>query len=274
MKEKISITINDKILRDADSIVDNIFIRNRSQAIEYLIKKAFKESKTAVILAGDSRQLLGDKIKNRYALKVNRLTIIERAIRKLSDSGFKNIYIIAPHNILTNIFKIIGNGSDYQTKVEFVDEEVEQGNASALKLLKGKIKTTFLIVQCDLIFEHIDLMKLWQQHLQEKMVATMLISSSVLLGNKVLYGHVVLEGNKILSYIEKPAQRNLKSSIFCGGLVIAEPEIFSYSGNSLEHDIYPELARRRLIGGQVSSAEHLHVHTREDLIKVRKKLKL
>ena len=36
MKQKISITIDREILKRVDSIVDNVIIRNRSQAIEHL----------------------------------------------------------------------------------------------------------------------------------------------------------------------------------------------------------------------------------------------
>ena len=137
MKQKISITINDKILRDVDSIVDNIYIRNRSQAFEYLIKRAFKERKIAVILAGESKNNPANELKHRYSLKVNHSTIVEKTIRKLSDSGFKKIYIVSDHLTLTNIFKIIGDGSDFKTHIEFIDEEIQEGSSSALKLLKG-----------------------------------------------------------------------------------------------------------------------------------------
>jgi NDP-sugar pyrophosphorylase family protein len=273
MKKKISITINDKLLRDIDSVIDNLFIRNRSQAIEYYIKRALKENKIAVILAGDSVKSSSDRLKHRYALKINRLTIIEKAIRKLSESGFKNIYIIADHKTLTNIFNIIGDGSDYKVKVEFINEEFPRGTAAALKLLKGIIKTTFLVVQCDLIFEKYNLNELWQQHLQDKMVATMIICSSLTSSNKCPFGMVHLEGRKITSFFERPAPKASGSSIFFGGVFVAEPEIFSYSGKSLEYDIFPELAKRKLLGGQMSSAEHLHIHSHEDLINVRKKYK-
>ncbi len=273
MKTKISITINEKILRDIDSVIDNIFIRNRSQAIEHFIKKAMKETKVAVILAGDSKSLSSTKLKNRYALKVNHLTIIEKAIKKLGDSGFKTIYIIADHNTLTNIFKIIGDGSDYNVKIEFINEENSEGSASALKLLKGIIKTTFLVVQCDLVFSHVNLLELWQQHLQGKFVATALVSSSILPGNKILYGHIKMQGNRVLFYIEKPIPKKVESSIFFGGIFIAEPDIFAYPGKSLEFDIFPELARRGYLGGLITSSEHLHVHTNEDLKRVKKILK-
>jgi len=270
MKEKISITINSKLIRDVDSIVDNIFIRNRSQAIEYLIEKAFKENKIAVILADEGNQIKG--LKHRYALKVNHCTVIEKAIRKLRDSGFRTIYIVAGNDTLTRIFKLIGDGSDYGVKINFISEEIQRGSASALKLLRGEIKTTFLVVQCDIVFEHINLNELWRAHQKEKSVATMLVSS-ISMNKNPIYGYVNLEGNKILSYVEKPKPAKYKSSIFFAGIFVAEPEIFSYPGDSLEHNFFPGLAKRGLLGGLMYSGEHLHIHTKEDLTYVKKVLK-
>ncbi|GAI67098.1 unnamed protein product, partial [marine sediment metagenome] len=97
---------------------------------------------------------------------------------------------MADHDTLTNIFKIMGDGSDYGVKIEFIDEERPEGTASALKLLKGKINTTFLVAHSDFIFDGVNLLELWQQHLQEKMIATILIYSDVLIPkDRTLYGH-------------------------------------------------------------------------------------
>lgn len=269
MKEKISVTINDKVLRDIDSIVDNLIIRNRSQAIEYLIKEALKESKIAVILAGEGKSNHQNELKYRYALKVNHCTVIEKAIRKLSDSGFKIIYIVAGNDTLTRIFKLIGDGSDYNLQINFINEEVQRGSAAALKLLKGKIKTTFLVVQCDIIFDDVNLLELWKTHQKEKFVATMLVRSISMNKNPV-YGYVNLEGNKVLSYVEKPKPTKYKSTIFFAGIFVAEPEIFSYTGDSLEHNLFPELSKRKLLGGLMNSTEHLHIHTKEDFLYIKR----
>ena len=274
MKQKISITINEKILRDIDSVIDNIFIRNRSQAIEHFIKKALKETKIAVILAGSkSKGLVGSRYPNRYSYKIDNQTLIEKQIKKLGDSGFRTIYIIADHKTLTNIFRIMGDNSDSRVKIEYIDEEQQEGTAAALKILKGKVKTTFLVVQCDLVIDNINLLELWKQHLQDKMIATMLICSSVVPSNDCLFGHIIMEGRKILTFTEKPVKRNLPSSLFFGGVFVAEPEIFNYSGKSLEFEIFPELTKRRLLGGHISGQEHLHIHTHEDLLNVKKRLK-
>mgnify|MGYP001185314162 CR=1 FL=1 len=65
MKNKISITIDIKTLNKVDSIVDNVYIRNRSQAIEHLIDNALGENRTAVILSGgDIEKLRPNKNNN------------------------------------------------------------------------------------------------------------------------------------------------------------------------------------------------------------------
>ena len=93
-KTKISITINEKTLQDIDSIIDNIYIRNRSQAIEHLAKNALGENKSAVILLGGNEERV--KIsKNGYrpTAKVKNTTVIEMALKKLRENNFKSIFI-------------------------------------------------------------------------------------------------------------------------------------------------------------------------------------
>ena len=51
MKKRITITLDEKILKNIDPVIDRIYIRNRSQAIEFLIGKTLGENKTAVVLA-------------------------------------------------------------------------------------------------------------------------------------------------------------------------------------------------------------------------------
>jgi len=273
MKQKISITINNKILRDIDSIVDNIFIRNRSNAIEYLINRALEETRVAVILAGESRIPTPGKIRNRYLLKINHSSIIEHIIRSLKDTGFSVVYIVADHLTLTKIFKILGDGKNYDIKVEYVDEEVYEGTAKALKLLKRKLRKTFLVTYCDTLLDNIDLNELWKEHIKGKMVATIALCSSVVPEQKTPFAHVKLEGTIISSFVEKPSKKKLTSSIFSRGIMVLEPEFFKYPGNDLETEVLPELAKRRLLGGHITSVDHLHVHSHEDLVSVKKKLK-
>src|SRR3989338_8439188 len=124
MKKKISITINEKTLRDIDSVIDNIYIRNRSQAIEHLAKNSLGENKIAVILlGGDAEHLKISESEFRPLVKVKTSTVIELAVKKLRENNFKNIFIIARHSLLTRIFEILKDGSDHSVKISYIEEK-------------------------------------------------------------------------------------------------------------------------------------------------------
>ena len=86
-KRKISITLNEKLLNDVDSLVDNIFIRNRSQAIEHLVSNGIKENKAAVILLGGDESNLRIS-ENDYSptAKIKNNAVIELAVKKLREN--------------------------------------------------------------------------------------------------------------------------------------------------------------------------------------------
>ncbi|NCO96933.1 MAG: hypothetical protein COY38_02205 [Candidatus Aenigmarchaeota archaeon CG_4_10_14_0_8_um_filter_37_24] len=270
MKEKVSITINEKTLKEIDSLVNGISIRNRSQAIEFLAEKTLGENKPAVILAGGSEKKL--KIFNgeyKPTVKIKDSTIVEIAIKKLRESGFRNIFIIAQRPILTRIFKIIGNGSNYGVKIEFIEEKETVGSADSLRLLKGQIKKSFLVVYCDVIFDQINVNELWKEHTRQKSIATLLIASTPNIKSDV--GVVKMEGNRIVEFMEKPSKA--ESNVFFSGIFIAEPEIFEFSGCSLEKDVFPKLVKKDLLNGHLSSKEYLHIHNKEDLKLVENKIR-
>ena len=150
MKKKISITISEKTLEEIDSIIDNIYIRNRSQAIELLVNNALGENRTAVVLSGGPENILKiSKMNYRITGKVNNSSVIELAIKKLREDGFKTIFIVARYNIITEIFKIVQNGSKFGVRINYINEEKAEGTADSLRLLKGKINSSFLVVYGD-----------------------------------------------------------------------------------------------------------------------------
>ncbi len=266
MKKKISITMNERTLKEVDSMVNGISIRNRSQAIEFLVNKSLGDNKPAVILAGGGDKHLKINGTLKPTLKINGTSIIELSVQKLRESGFKDIFIVARRPILTKIFKIIGNGESYGVNVNFVEEKKTKGSAETLKLLRGKIKKTFLVVYCDIIFNEINLKTLWRDHVRQKAITTLLISSSAITRNEV--GTVKMEGDKIVEFSEKPEMP--ESYVFFSGIFVTEPEILSYGGSSLEKDVFPQLVKRGLISGHLSSKKYLHLHENEDLEVVKK----
>lgn len=265
MKKKISVTIDEKLLKEVDKIIDLIYIRNRSQAIENLIRSSVGENKVAVILAGGKEE--GLKISRddyRLTVSVGGKTIVERIIRKLRQSGFKEINIVAGHKILTKTFDLLKDGSAYNVKINYVEEKEPLGNAkSTLKLLKGKLNDTFLVVYGDVVFDKVNIEELWSQHIAHNALATLMLTTSARPFEK---GTVRVEGNKILEFAQKP--KKSEDYLVFSPIFVAEPELLDAEGDSLEYDIFPKLAKQGLLYGHISSEREIHVHNRNDLKRI------
>ena len=260
-KTKISITINEKTLQDIDSIIDNVYIRNRSQAIEHLAKNALGENKAAVILLGGSEEHLKiSKEDYRCTARAKNSSVIELAIKKLRDNNFKTIFIVARHNLLTRLFEMLKDGTDYGVKINYIEEKSSNGTADSLRLLKGKVNTNFLAVYGDIIFNKINIEELWNDHIKQNATATIMLTTSSKPSEK---GTVKVEGNKVLTFTQKPK----KSDIYLvfSPIFVTEPQIFEYSGNSLEFDVFPELAEKGLLNGHLSSEKEVHIHNKKDI---------
>src|SRR3989338_2283123 len=261
MKRKISITIEYGILKGIDSVVDNVFIRNRSQAIEFLAKTALGEHKQAVILAGGAEEKL--KISDteyRITARIKNTTVVEKAVKKLRENGFKDIYIVARHNVLTKVFDVLKDGSSHNVKVSYIEEKESNGSADTLRLLKGKINANFLAVYGHIIFDKVNVQELWNQHLRQgTAVATLMLTTAP---NPSEKGTVKVEGNRILEFIQKPRKTDVY--LVFSPIFVSTPEIFNISGNSLEYDVFPRLAEQGLLYGHTSAEKEQHIHTAAD----------
>ena len=173
MKEKISITIDKGILKNVDSFIDRLFISNRSQAIEILLKNYLDKSKPAVILLGGPENRL--KIGKEYSplVKVKGIALIERTIKKLRKNNFREIYVIARKTILDQIFSLLKSGEQYGVKIKYIEEKESCGSAQSLRLIKKEISNTFLLLYGDIYFEKININDLWNFHVKNNVISTL-----------------------------------------------------------------------------------------------------
>ena len=258
MKEKISITLERELIEEIDSFVDGIRIRNRSQAVEFLLRKSLSEKRTAVVLAGGEEEKL--KVCGVYKpiLEYKGYSAIEHIVRNLRKYRFTEIYIIGRKRVLSEIFKVLGDGSDYGVELRYVEEKPEkpvtkQDTARTLKLVNGKIKKPFLCLYCDVIF-NFDLNAVWNFHLKTASIATLVVKTSP---KPQEWGNVGLEGENVVEFIEKP--KKAKNYLVFSGVFVASPELLAQQGNSLEYEIFPNLAKKRLLAGYVISGFCEHV---------------
>lgn len=265
MKNKISITLDSNVIKQIDHIIDNIYIRNRSQAIEHLIKVSLGENRKAVILCGgDEKNLRISNNQYNVTSLVKKHTLIEHTIQKLRKNSFKEIFIIARHIILTKIFGILKEGHEFGVKINYIEEKYSNGTADSLRLLRGKLDGNFLIVYGDIFIDKINIEEVWNDHLKHNFIATIMLTTSNKPSEK---GTVKVEGNKVLAFTQKPK----KSDIYLvfSPIIIATPEIFEYGGKSLEKDVFPDLAEKSLLQGHLSSEKEIHIHSKEDLKQIK-----
>ena len=265
MKEKISITLDKSVIRRVDSFVDRIFVRNRSQSIENVLKSYLDKNKTAVILLGGPEEKL--KIGKKYVCEVmiHKMTLIERIIKKLRENNFRDIYVIGRKKILESVFSILKDGKTFGTKIKYIEEKDSSGTADSLKLIRKEISSSFLVLFGDLVLDKINLEALWNDHIKKSPIATLTLISY---GKPTEKGEVFLEGDKIIGFRQKPLKK--ESYIVFAPIFICEPEMLYYGGKSLEEDIFPDLASKRLLNGHVSSGQDFHIHTPLDVIKANK----
>ncbi|MBS1267112.1 MAG: Bifunctional protein GlmU [Candidatus Woesearchaeota archaeon] len=260
MKKKISITIDETVLKEIDNTVDNVYIRNRSQAIETLVRESLGGQKTAVILAGGPEKRLERNGDFMIGVKISQKTLLEHTVNKLRRSGFKNLLIVGRNKILTRAFEILRDGASFGVNVTYIEEKVSKGTATTLRLVKGKVHSSFLVVYGDLYFSQVNIGSLWDSHIKYKPVSTLMITTSAKPSEK---GTVTMEGSKVLQFVQKPK----KSEVYLvfSPIFAAEPELLDYTGKSLEKKIFPKLAEKGFLRGFVSAEKEVHIHKIEDV---------
>ncbi|MBT5423434.1 hypothetical protein HOK76_03010, partial [archaeon] len=213
-----------------------------------------------MLSGGDEEKLRVSKEEFRITVKVKDTTVIELMTRKLKEEGFKKVYLIARKKILNAVFQIIQNGSLFGIQFEYIEEKDSSGTGDTLKMIKGKINTNFLVVYGDILFNDLNIEELWKEHIKKKGMTTLLLTTTPDPSKK---GVVKIEGSKILEFMQKPINPDIYlgfSSIF-----VSQPEILEYEGHSLEKDLFPSLAKKRLLDGYLTTSKVFKLRTKKDI---------
>lgn len=246
-----------------------IYLKDKAQAKEYMKRKSIEavpivdenmniisvaswtdeEYKTkknldipVVIMAGGlgTRLYPYTKILPKPLIPIGEIPIAEHIINKFHKSGCKNFYLIVNHK--KNMIKAYFNEIEKDYSVAYIDEDKPLGTGGGLSLLKGKIDTTFILSNCDILIEE-DYEKIYEYHKKEKNLITMICS---LKNIKIPYGVIEIgENGEIDSMREKP-----EISFFTNtGCYIGEPEVIS--GLKEEEDIgFPDIIEKYKNAGE------------------------
>jgi NDP-sugar pyrophosphorylase family protein len=272
-KERVTINIDLNLLKEVDSRIDGQKIRNRSHAIEYLVRKAIQTSSisTAFILAGGKGtrlRPLTDKTP-KPMIQIKGKPILEYVIELLVKYHIKNA-IIALGYKGEKIKEYFGEGEKYGINIEYVTEKKPLGTGGPLKLAKNLLVEEFLMFNGDNL-TNINLNDMHAFHKKNNAFATIALSS---VNDPKNFGVIELEGNKIKRFIEKPSKP--ESNLINSGTYILKPEVIDLipKGFSLiEKDVFPKLSEQGKLYGYVYNGQWFPTDTIERYEKAKREWK-
>jgi NDP-sugar pyrophosphorylase family protein len=238
MKKKISITVDEEILLRADTLIDDIKIKNRSQAIEQLLRDSLEKSRitTALILVGGSREKLRRGKTYKPLAKVDGEEIVRHDVKVLARYGIKQVIFMGSF-LLPEMEKIFGDGKGFGLSIKYIDDK-SAGTAGAIRAAKKFLNSDFLVIFGDICFDF-DLDKMMAFHNSHSGLVTLAVTSTKLSESR---DRLELEGDKIINFEYVPREKTfmVNASIF-----ILRPEIFHHmpSRGSMETDVFPKLSK-------------------------------
>ena len=156
---------------------------------------------TVVIMAGGrgTRLYPYTKILPKPLIPIGEIPIAEHIINKFHQSGCSNFFMIVNHK--KNMIKAYFNEIENDYNINYIDEDEPLGTGGGLSLLKGKIDSTFILSNCDILIEE-DYEKIYRFHKKEKNLITMVCS---LKSMQIPYGVIDIgKDGEIESMKEKP----------------------------------------------------------------------
>ena len=195
-----------------------------------------------VIMAGGKGTRLQPytKILPKPLIPVGDYTITERIIDGFLKYGCNKVFMILNHK--SSMIKAYMNDLDKTYDLEFLKEEDFFGTAGGLRLLKGKVDSTFFLSNCDVLI-NADYECIYKTHKEKGNKITFVCSMKDI---EIPYGVVETNANgAIVDLNEKPGFSFLVNT----GLYMLEPEVIDDIKDG-EFIHMPDLAKRYIEKGE------------------------
>lgn len=275
-KTRLTITLDQELLKRVDAAIDGTKIRNRSHAIEYLLTTCLIPQKTKVlIMAG------GEGVKFRpltYEIPKSLIPIrgkplLEHTLEALKNQGFTEIYISIGY-LGEKIKDYFGDGKRWGLHIRYI-EQARRTPGTAQPLSEAKkyfVGESFIVIYGDVLTD-LNLPDLLDFHNAQRSIATMALAS---VEKPSVWGVASIQGNRITDFVEKPREKT-KSHLINAGIYVLTPDVFKYiSENSerLEKDLFPRLAKEGKLYAYPFEGEWYDVSTPESYEEVLKTWKV
>ena len=274
MKERITITLNEKLIKQLDKRIDGEEIRNRSQEIEEILEGALGVSipSKALILAGGKGTRLRPltyKIP-KGLIEVQGKTLTGWLFELFKKYGIRDV-ILSVGYMADKIRDYFTDGSKFSMNIEYVEEDPNKplGTAGPLRLAKDMLKDSFIVSNGDEL-KNINIPRMFRLHKRKNALVTIALTT---VNDPSLYGVARLDGSRIIEFVEKPKKSEAPSNLINSGFYIIEPEVIEMIPKGfcmLEKDVFPKLAREGRLRGFPFSGQWFDTGNMERLERARK----
>lgn len=199
-----------------------------------------------VIMAGGKGTRLYPltKILPKALIPIGEYSITERIINNFRVWGCKEVYLILNHK--AEMIKAYFRDLDKDYNVHFIREEEFYGTGGGLSLLKGIIKGTFILSNCDILV-NTDISDLIIQHRTKNNVITVVAAEK---NFTIPYGVIDIDSeNRIANMSEKPIHSFLTNT----GVYIIEPEVVDSLQDKTRYDMTDIIDNYMNIGRRVGA---------------------
>lgn len=165
--------------------------------------------------------------------------IAEHIINRFHAYGCDQFYMIV--NYKRNMIKAYFDELEKGYRLDFIEEDRPLGTGGGLSLLKGLVKSTFLLTNCDIVIDD-DLTKAYKRHKESGNEITMVCSLKEF---TIPYGVVKIgQDGEVVSMEEKPSMSFFTNT----GCYFVEPEVVESLAEN-ESIGFPEVIERCMASG-------------------------
>ena len=251
MKERITITLDSKLIKQIDDRIDGNMIKNRSQQIEHLLAKSLGANipeKAVILVGGKGTRLRPLTYKTpKCMLKINGKTVTEHLFDLLKKYGIRDV-ILSVGYLKEKVKDYYEDGSKFGVNITYVEEDKPLGTAGPLKLAKEHLKNSFIATNGDEL-KNINIPRMFRLHKMENVIGTIALTTVT---DPSHYGVARLTGSRILEFVEKPKKEEAPSNLINAGFYILEPKVIDMIPDGfsmLEKDVFPKLAKQDSLCG-------------------------
>jgi bifunctional UDP-N-acetylglucosamine pyrophosphorylase/glucosamine-1-phosphate N-acetyltransferase len=155
-------------------------------------------------------------------IPVGERPVIEYSLKAVKEAGINEALIVV-HYKAEQLKHILGDGSRYGLRIDYVDQTEMKGTADAIETLEPHVNEDFLLIYGDILTTSEVIKTVLEGHIKEKPAVSMGI---VEVERPEHYGIVKLEGDNVIDILEKPKTGEAPTNLANAGIYAFSQEIF------------------------------------------------